>query len=174
MVDVSADFEHFQLDVSTQRGRQMVALGGDGFGRRERQGCILLEGFMVGFHAPSFAIKSGDLVVSKVEVAGTHIVDHIAKGDLVVNGLAQQWLDDLPEIRPTFGCAGQKVLDTVMIDRPIQQARQPRSGGQPKRTDELIGVDVEQFFIVHDRRLPHFHVPCAECQLQIVLGQLLH
>ena len=81
----------------------MIGLGGDGLGRGFFERSILLEGFMVGFHAPSFAIESGDLVVSKVEVAGTHIVDHIAKRDLVVNGLAQQWLDDLPDIHPTFG-----------------------------------------------------------------------
>lgn len=33
---------------------------------------------MVGFHAPSFAIERGDLVVSKVEVAGNQIEDTAA------------------------------------------------------------------------------------------------
>jgi hypothetical protein len=312
----------------------MVALGGDGFGGRERQGSILLERFMIRFHMPSFAIASGDAVVSEFEVAGdqiedtdaaifvcedlldqlereiyalqidchgrsrfqsqfidTHIltllmplkaqgdlaislqghdeialegvldelhiicrgipdiIDHIVEGYLVGDHLPQQLLidlifrhrcppllltcfgvkegfrlrdqmvvhrqrhplymvqrrdevdaldrlptgvvvvpthnlvfvcmrffrdavvddhnpllrlnlshirfDHLPEVGSAFDRAGQKPLDAVMTDRTIQQPRHPCPGRQPKRTDEIVGVDVEQFFIVHAHSLPH-------------------
>jgi hypothetical protein len=53
----------------------MVALGGSGFGRGERQGSILLERLMVRFHMPSFAIAGGDAAVGEVEVTGDQIED---------------------------------------------------------------------------------------------------
>jgi len=48
-----------------------------------------------------------------------------------------------------------------MTDRAIQQTRQARLGCQSERTDEIICVNVSQFFIVHARSLPHSEVACA-------------
>ena len=53
----------------------MIGLGGDGLGRRFFQRSILLEGFMIGFHVPSFTIDGGHLVRTKAGVAGHQILN---------------------------------------------------------------------------------------------------
>ena len=75
MVGVGRYFQHFEFDISTQRRKDVIALRRDSFGRRLGQGRILLEGFVIGFHVPSFAIAGGDPVVSEVEVTGHQIQD---------------------------------------------------------------------------------------------------
>ena len=78
MVGTGRHFEHFELDISPQRSKEVIALRGDRFGGRLGQRCILLEGFVIGFHGPSFAIAGGDPVVSEVETAGDQIQDTAA------------------------------------------------------------------------------------------------
>jgi hypothetical protein len=48
-----------------------------------------------------------------------------------------------------------------MADCAIQQAQQSCSGGQSKRTDEIVGINIEQLFIVHHQSFHHFETPCA-------------
>mgnify|MGYP005860765623 CR=1 FL=1 len=340
MVRLGRDFQQLQLDKGTQRREKVVALRGDGPGRRFGQGRILLERLVIGLHVPSFLIDSGDLIVGEVRIAGDQvqntdtaisvcedlldqvqgkidplqinghngirldlqtidahittlllifytqgklavglqrhdeialqfmddelhvirrsepdIIEYIAERNLVGNHLPQQLpvdfvfrhrrptlrlagfsveitfglghqmivhrqrhpidvvqgrdevdpldglttgvvvmpthaliligvrlfldavvhnhdriiclylthirLDDFPQIRATSGGTCQKALNPVMTDRPIQQARQPGSSGQPERTDKIIAVNIEQFFIVHIRSLQHLDALCA-------------
>jgi len=75
MIGFGRDFQHLQFDVGAQGSKEMVGLSGDSFGGRLGQGSILLEGLVIGFHVPSFAIESGDGVVSEVEITGDQIQD---------------------------------------------------------------------------------------------------
>ena len=51
----------------------MISLGGDSLSGRLFKGSILLEGFMIGFHVPSFAIDSGDILEGQGGIAGHQI-----------------------------------------------------------------------------------------------------
>ena len=73
MVGMGRDFQHFEFDIRTQRRKDVIALRGDRFGGRFGQRRILLEGFMIGFHGPSFAIAGGDPVVGEVKIASGQI-----------------------------------------------------------------------------------------------------
>ena len=75
MIGVSRDFQHLQLEISTQRCEEVVALCRGSHSGRLVQGGILRERLVIGFHVPSFAIDCGDLVVSEVEIAGDQIQD---------------------------------------------------------------------------------------------------
>ncbi len=75
--------------------------------------------------------------------------------------LADVWLDDLPKFRTCFHRTRQKALNPVMTDRAIQQSRQSRACGQSKRTDQVVRVNVQQFFIVHAQSLQYFRARSA-------------
>jgi hypothetical protein len=73
MVGLGGNFQHFQLDIGTQRRKEMVTLRGlrgHCLGGRFGQRRILLERFMIRFHVPSFAIACGDPIVSEFEITG--------------------------------------------------------------------------------------------------------
>ena len=74
-IEMSGFTQPFELDVSTEGGKQMVGLGRDGLSRRLFKGSILLEGFMVGFHVPSFTIDSGHLVGGQGAITGHQILN---------------------------------------------------------------------------------------------------
>ena len=71
------------------------------------------------------------------------------------------WFDHLPEVTPTFDRTCQEALNTIMTDRALQQARQSRTCGQSKRTDQVVCINIEQFFIVHNDSLHQFETLCA-------------
>ena len=57
--------------------------------------------------------------------------------------------DPLSEIDRCLRRPRQKPTDTIMADLPAEQRRQPGCRGLPKRTNQVITVEVKDFIVCH-------------------------
>jgi hypothetical protein len=60
VIEVGRNFEHFEFDIATDGGKEMVGLRIGGVSRGLGKRGILLEGFVKGFDVPSFLIATED------------------------------------------------------------------------------------------------------------------
>src|SRR5712692_1884084 len=67
-------------------------------------------------------------------------------------------LNDLPQIGSAKCFARQPALNLVMPYVASQQLCQARSGGRTACTDQVIAIDVQQFFVFHPTSLTHLCV----------------
>ena len=55
----------------------------------------------------------------------------------------------MPHLSGCTGSSGQKAADAIMADESVQQRRQPGCRCLPKRTDQIVTVEVEHLSICH-------------------------
>ena len=89
MIQLGRAFQQFQLDIPTQRAKDVVGLRGHGLGGRLFQRGVLLSGFVIRFHAPSCAIDSGHVVIHEGGITGYEI-RHAAAPIFVCEDLLDQ------------------------------------------------------------------------------------
>ncbi len=147
----------FGIEIDFSLGHQMVVHG-------QRHLLNMVQGgnevdAFDGLSAGVVVMPTNDLVFIRVRLFRDAVVNN--DDSVACLYLTYIRLHNFPEVRPSFGWTCQKALDAIMTDCPVQQPRQSSTSGQSKRTDEIIGVYIEQFFIVHDRSLHHFDVLCA-------------
>ena len=139
-IDILFGFRH-----DTKPNRQRVATG-----------MIQARHEIDAFHAPVLAVivvPADDLVLVGVRLFRKTVIDD--EHAICLLNLSHIRFHKLPQISRTQLLFRQQPLNPVMAHAAAQQFSQARSGRLSEGADQIIAIDVQQFFVFHPLSLAH-------------------